>query len=239
MSLKSRDIEEIERKPFKEPPFTKFFVTAIKLLAKIPPIKKRIAESVGGLSGSIFSCWEKQEYEKATQIAIHALEIYRIKKSRFLPFMDHHHWWSFMKHGVDSAKHTKNGELQEKLVEYANAGIEPFEGYDVAYSYLEFSRWKYHANSYDEAVKYAEVASRADDTWAEPDFILGWYGLLLSTGNAEEHLSRAIEKDQRSLFRIVNNDVCKQYPHIVNKLKAKYHVPETKSGPNNAINSDS
>ncbi|MDH5639963.1 MAG: hypothetical protein OEY28_01610 [Nitrospira sp.] len=142
-----------------------------------------------------------------------------------------------MKYGVDSAKHIQRKELQEKLIEYANAGIEPFEGYDVAYSYLEFSRWKYHVNSYEEAIAYAQVASRADDTWAEPDFVLGWYGLQLSTGNAEEHLSRAIEKDRRSLFRIVNNDVCKRYPHIIDKLKAKYHALGSTSGPNNTINS--
>jgi hypothetical protein len=239
MSLKSRDIEELERKPFKEPPFARFLVASIQLLAKILPIKERMAESVGGLSGRIFRCWEKQEYEKATQIAIHALEKYRNKKSRFFYFMDHHNWWSFMKYGVDSAKHIKNEELRERLVQYANAGIKPLEGYDVAYSYLEFFRWKYDANSCDEAIKYAEVASRAGETWAEPDFILGWYGLLRSTGNGEAHLIRAIEKDQRVLFRIANNDVCRQHQHIINKLKAKYHVPGTNTGPNNAIDMDS
>ena len=54
MSLKSWDIEEIERRPFKEPPFTKYFVATIRFLAKCPPIKERIAETVGGLSGNIF-----------------------------------------------------------------------------------------------------------------------------------------------------------------------------------------
>jgi hypothetical protein len=104
----------------------------------------------------------------------------------------------------------------------ANGGIEPFKGYDVAYSYLEFSRWKYLENNYEDAVKYAEIASFADNTWAEPEFILGWYGLMLSTGNAENHLCKAIEKDQRVLFRIANDKICKQYPHIINKLKMKY-----------------
>ena len=112
--------------------------------------------------------------------------------------------------------------LREKLIDNANNGIEPYEGYDVAYSYLEFSRWKYKSNDIEQAVKYAEIASKADNTWAEPDFILGWYELLLSTGKAEEYLSRAIEKDHRILFRIASDKVCKQYPHIINKLKEKY-----------------
>ncbi|MEL0585004.1 MAG: hypothetical protein AAES65_09040 [Candidatus Thiodiazotropha sp. (ex. Lucinoma kazani)] len=231
MSLTSRDIEEIEREPFKEPRFTGFFVSIVRLLMEIPPFKKAMSESVGGLSGSIFRCWESKDYEKAAKLAIHALEKYRNRKSKITPYMDHHNWWSFMKHGVDSAKHIENEECRNKLIEYASTGIEPYEGYDVAYSYLEFSRWMYQLADYDKAVEYAKIASVADNTWAEPDFILGWYGLLLGKGKAEEYLSRAVEKDQRVLFRIASNDVCKQYPHILNKLKQKYHA-ESEASPN-------
>jgi len=229
MSLTSKDIEAIKSKPFKEPRLTKTLLAVLRPLVKIPPIKKLIAESAGGLSGRIFRLQEKKEYEEATQVAIYALVKYRNKKSRFLPFMDHHNWWQFMKYGVDSASHMNNENLREKLVTYANAGIAPFEGYDVAYSYLEFSRWRYYAHNYDEAIKYAEVAAVADKTWAEPDFILGWYGLVLNNGNAEKMLIRAVEKDPKMLFRIVNNDVCKQNPHIISKLKSKYHRLEAVS----------
>ncbi len=222
MSLTRKEIEEIEQKPFKEPPLTNFFVGTIRLLSKIPPIKKYLNESIGGLSGRIFRYWEKKEYEKATKVALFALEKYRNKKSKFLPFMDHHHWWSFVKYGVDSAKYTEDIEHRNILIKYATSGIEPFEGYDVAYSYLEFSRWQYQKQDQENAIKYAKIASKADRTWAEPDFILGWYSLIFSSGNAEEHLCHAIDKDHRFLFRIVNNDICKQYPHIINKLKAKY-----------------
>lgn len=222
MSLSSRDVEKINRAPLKKPRLTGFFVSIARILMKFPPFKKRIAESVGGLNGRIFRCWEREEYEEAARIAIHALEKFRNRKSKVSPFLDHHHWWQFMKHGVDSAKHISDEELRSKLTDYANSGVEPFEGYDVAYSFLELSRWMYQAKKYDEAIQYAEISSRADATWAEPDFILGWYGLLLSKVDAREHLARAVEKDKRILFRIVNNDLCRQYPHIINELKAKY-----------------
>ena len=222
MSLTRKDIEDIEHKPFKEPPFTNFFVSTIRLLSKIPPIKKYLNESIGGLSGRIFRHWENNEYEEATKVAIFGLEKYRNKKSLILPFMDHHHWWSLMKHGADSATKSDNAALIEKLIEYAISGIEPFDGYDVAHSYLEFSKWKYQTKDHEKAVEYAKTASRADSTWAEPDFILGWYGLVLGEGNAETHLSHAIEKNPRIFFRIANNDICQQYPHIVTKLKEKY-----------------
>lgn len=121
MSLTSRDIEEIGREPIKEPRCPGLIVSIVRLLLKIPPFRKYIADSVGGMTS----------------------------------FMDHHNWWRFMKHGVDSAKHINDKEVRVKLVEYANTGIEPYEGYDVAYSYLEFSRWKYEEDNYDAAIKFA------------------------------------------------------------------------------------
>ena len=71
---------------------------------------------------------------------------------------------------------------RKKFITYANAGIKPFEGYDIAYSYLEFSRWKYQANNNKEAIQYAKIASNVDNTWAEPDFIqagIGFYLVLI------------------------------------------------------------
>ena len=222
MPLTRKDIEDIEDKPFKEPPFMNFIVAAIRSLSKISPIKKYLNETIGGLNGQILRHWENDEYEKAARIAIFGLEKYRDKKSLFLPFMDHHHWWVLMKLCTDSAAKTDNYELREKVIELAISGIEPFEGYYVAHSYLEFSRWKYQLKEHTKAEEYAMIASRADNTWAEPDFILGWYALVLGESNAESHLSRAIEKDPRILFRIADNDICQQYPNIVSKLKAKY-----------------
>jgi hypothetical protein len=223
MTLSSREIEEIHKEPFKKPRFTGFFVGLLRFIAKIPYIRNKINNSVGGLSGSIFKCWEKKDYKQATEISIFALERFRHKKGG-PAILVHHHWWEFMKYGVQSAKHIDDSELKNKLISLANEGIKPYEGYNVAYSYLECSLWKYDEHNYEEAINYAKVAANADITWAEPEFILGWYSLVLSLGNAEEHLSNAIERDQRVLFRIANNETCKQYPHVINKLKAKYQI---------------
>lgn len=238
MSLSRRDIEKIDSDSFKEPPFTGFFVGIIRLLQKIPPIRKYMSESYGGLLGTIFRCWDKHEYEKATHTAIFCLKKYRNHKSKFVPAMDHHYWWSFMKHGVDSAKHIDNETLKENIMDLARSGIKPFEGYDAAYSFLEFSRWKYQEKNETEALEYASLASKADITWAEPDFLLGWYSLIFGHDGAEMHFAKAVEKDQRVLFRIANNEVCKQYPHIINKLKSQYSSLGVTESPNKKRQSD-
>ena len=238
MALSSRDLEKARNKPFKEPWFTRGALFLVRLIKKIPYFRKMIDDSMGSLSGSIFRCQRNGDHTKATEIGIYALEKYRYKKSRILPEMDHHHWWSFMRHAVESAKQVDDNELKEKLVNLAETGIEPFEGNYVAVSFLEFSRWKYSEENYDKAIAYAKVAGEADGTWAEPNFILGWYSLLLGKGNAEEHLTKAIEKDRRILFRVVSNDLCKQYPAIINKLKEKYSFNEPHDGPNKALQTD-
>lgn len=222
MSLSSRDLEGIKESKFRDSWFFKTASFFVRLVEKIPFIAKKINQSEGGLSGAIFRCQAKGDHIQAIRIAVFALEKFRDKKSRLAPGMEHHSWWSFMRHAVESAKHTEHRGLKNKLISLAENGIEPFEGYYAAMAYLEFSRWRYRESNYDKAIEYAKVAAAADQTWAEPDFLLGWYGLVLSSGNAEYHLSRAVEKDRRILFRIVNDEICKQYPSITRKLKQSY-----------------
>jgi len=222
MTLSSKDIEGNDYKQVKESWFARFFLLIVRLARKVPYLRKKINESEGGLSGAIFRCQADGDHFQATRIAIFALEKFRNKKCRLVPGMEHHTWWSFMRHATESAGQTDDDMLKEKLIALAENGIEPFQGIFVAKSFLEFSRWRYRAEIYDKAIEYAKIAADADYTWAEPDFLLGWYGLVLSTGNAETYLSQAIEKDERILFRVLNNDICKQYPSIIKRLKEGY-----------------
>ncbi len=226
MTLSSRDIEKARRNSSGMPWFTGGALFLVRLIKTIPYLRRKIEDSIGGLSGTIFRYQHSDDYLNATRTAIYALEKYRHRKGRFIPEMMHHHWWSFMRHAVESASHIDDHELKEKLIDYAEHGIEPFEGNYVAVAFLEFARWRYREGNHDKAIEYARLAAAADKTWAEPEFILGWFGLVMSTGDAEEHLSRAIKIDRRILFRVVNNDICKQYPAIIRKLKERYKFAE-------------
>jgi hypothetical protein len=114
MTLTSRKIEKIKKKPFIEPRFTNFFVSLIRLLTKIPIIRSYLSNSSGGLFGRICFYWEEKNYEKASHTAIYALEKFRNKKSKFLPFMDHHTWWEFMMHGAESASPEISSEYTDR-----------------------------------------------------------------------------------------------------------------------------
>lgn len=136
--------------------------------------------------------------------------------------MEHHHWWQFVRYACESASRIDDKELKRKIFHEVSNGIEPFEGYSVAYAFLQIAKWKYADDDHDGAIEFAQKATEADETWAEAEFILGWLGLATGKVDSMEHLARAIEKDKRILFRISNDDLCKKYPHIIARLKRMY-----------------
>ena len=222
MPLNRNDHKEIEGQDIKTPPFTNFLVSVLRYATRFPIFKKYLSESIGGLNGRIFKHWENHEYENAIEVAIFGLEKYKNKKSKILPFMIHHHWWSLMKNGVYSAEQSEKLSSIDRLIEIGVTGIKPFEGYDVAYSYLAFSRRMYGLNKVKMAKQYALTASEADNTWAEPDYLLGWYATVFGEGEAEPHLFRALERDSTIFFRIASDPVFREHPSLVSKLKLKY-----------------
>lgn len=109
MALNSKEFDDAVNHPLRFTSFLEvcayflspFWYPPLYFLAKIPFTRKLVTHSIGGLNGQIIRSWNAGDYEKATLLAILALERFRDKKSNFFPFMDHHHWWSFMSHGVD------------------------------------------------------------------------------------------------------------------------------------------
>lgn len=222
MPLTARDNEEIRKKPLPRGTnifgLTAFFLRPIMLL---PPIRRYLSRTIGGITGAIGQCWRQGDYEKAARIAIFGLKKYRHKTDGVFGSMTHHHWWGFMQMATESLEQLRDvdSDIKAQLITLAEGGIPPFEGYDVAYSYLAFSRWRLREKAYDEAIAFAKIASDADETWGEPDFLLGRCSFVIDAGDPIEHLAKAIKKDHRMLFRISNDKVCKRHPHVIAKLK--------------------
>ena len=120
---------------------------------------------------------------------------------------------------VDALEQCDDNELKAKVIYLAKEGLRPFEGYDVAYSHLAFSRWKAREGNHDAAIAFAKTASKADDTWGEPDFVLGRYALALDIGNSMVHLERAVTRDPSIYFRISRDEICRRYPHYLARLR--------------------
>jgi len=223
MPLTSEDIERIESQPRRSPSRAIRAVIALsRVLGKIPSLRNYIGNTVGGTHGRIFKAWDLNDYERGAQIAIEALCRMRNHRSLLMPAMDHHNWWSIMQDGIVSADQLENADLWRQLVNLADQGPGPFEGYFVSYAYVRFSRWSWKAQMHSDAIRHAEVASRADQSWAEPEYLWGWYELANGSGMPLEHFTRAVEIDARVLSQIMNDVVVQRHQDLVRALHAKY-----------------
>lgn len=172
-----------------------------------------------GRAGSISALANRGEHDKAAALAIEALKEYRHAPDSTWTVSGRDVWWYFMQLAAFSVDKCGDREKREALIGLARHGVRPINGYFEALSFLTFSRWKFRERDYGAAIEFAEVAADVDETWAEPDFILGWYSQVLGWGDAMEHFARAVRKDPSIRSRIVEDPVCGRHPHIVQKLK--------------------
>ena len=221
MGVTKKDYEEISKSKSvaRTLAIVKALAPLLRPLARLGFIKRRLDGTLGGRVGAISRCTTRGQHDKAADLAIKALKDYRHQPAGAWSLGGSDFWWMFMRLAAQSLEECGDQESWDQVIELAKNGVEPFQGYDAASSFLAFSRWKYKLGDYDAAVEFAKTAARADQTWAEPEFVLGWYCLVLGGGDAMTHLAEAVRKDQRFFFRIANDPQCRRYPHIIQRLK--------------------
>lgn len=77
MALSARDHEDLTRPPEKLLRGARLVSVILQPLLRIPCIRRRVADTVGGISGKIFRHWERKEYQAAYEAAVYALDKYR------------------------------------------------------------------------------------------------------------------------------------------------------------------
>ena len=178
-----------------------------------------MAESPAAISGRIFGHWNRQKYRAAYELAVYALDQFRSKGNDGDADMNHDHWWEFMTYAIESVRQMPPDHAWRDLLERARGGKPPFEGYDVAYTFVWLARWAYQESAYEEAENLARVASQADGTWGYPELFRGWMALVTETPAAKDHLKCAVRRDPRLIFQIMNNEVCQRRPDILAELR--------------------
>lgn len=201
--------------------FVEILGPLIRSFLRIGFLRRAASRSIGGRLGMIYRLTRRGEHEAAVAQAIEALrrDAYRHGQPGFLKLSGQDFWWLFMSAALPSLHELDDPEKWDEVIALAEDGVEPFQGYEVAQCLLAFAQWKYRAGEYDAALDFAERAARADETWAEPEFFLGWYRLVLAGGDAMPHLKAALSKDRGIFFRIAKDPVCRRYPHLIQRLK--------------------
>ena len=227
---RKRDYEDSSKGYARLEAVLKGMAWCLRPLTRIGFVRRHLGKSFGGRVGAVSRYALRGEHDKAADLAIEALAEYRLQSpgTHFVSGVDF--WWFFMRLATRSLEQSGDPEKWDQVIELAKNGPEPLKGYDVACSFLAMARWKYQQRDFDVATTFATTASKADATWPEPDFFMGWCCLALGRGDALAHLSLAVEKDPRILERIVEDTVCRQHPHIIEGLR-KISSDDLNSGP--------
>ena len=203
------------------PTIIRLLTPVARLIFRLGFVRRSVERTAAARIGQISRCRERGDHEKAVDLAIDTLRALRHRKpGRFVDDKHGHFmWWMIMQSAAVSLPKVDDPEKWNTVIAMARAGVEPFEGFEVAYAFLVFARRKLAERDHDTAVEFATLSSDADESWPEPDIWLGWYQLEIGGGDAFAHLKRAVDKDQSALFRIADDPAFRNHPDLIERLK--------------------
>lgn len=178
------------------------------LLFCAPVIRDITLRSTSMVQGGAHGFYNAGNYKMALKLALVGLEKTKGMESK----NDQWQWWEFMKLAIDTGIKLNNESDYEAVKQYALTDYSP-SSREVAKYYLRLSMLGFNFN--DKAiVDLAEMALKADESWGEPEFMLGWYMLKENIDAAISHFKKAIEKDASYKERIREDEVCNRYPQV-------------------------
>lgn len=222
-----RDDSVPSKQPFYEKKWFKVFGRIVSFcVGIIPPLKNFIANSTPNLVGRIPALFRQEKYNEALELSLYGLS--KCDKNTEIYY---YFWWLFMGYAAYCAYCLDNSEMMDSLCQRAESGPEPFEGSQVAYCFCYFSHFKYSLEEYDSAIRFAEIAKKADDNSGEAYYLLGYYDLFIKEKDPVELFSAAIKRDHKILNRIVHHPSIKEFPGIIAEL-TKLHPISSNESPN-------
>jgi hypothetical protein len=186
------------------------------LVNRIPGLRSRLARTLGGRSGTIFSLIEKERFAEAFQLAMEGVTDCETKTSAF--GMHKMYWWIFMERAARCATQLGNHERQEVLARVTGAP-EP-GGLTEAQCLDTFSRWRWAAGDKDGAIEFARRVVLADPTWVPGHIGLAWYGLITGKFDPLPRLREAIRISPDALAAIRANAEFARFPDLIAALGA-------------------
>ena len=134
-------------------------------------------------------------------------------------------WWYLMRMAVSLAqdlpvnKNDVNSDLIKKLEKMGNIAPQPWQGFDVAYSFSMLSLWSLRQGKTQKAMEQVTIALHADPNWGTPEYLLGCYGLLLEGIDPVVHFARAIKINGHYLQQLNKDPLVAQYPDILQQVQ--------------------
>jgi len=183
------------------------------LLFCAPVIRDIALRSTSMVQGGAHGFYNAENYKMALKLALVGLE----KTKRMESKDDQWQWWEFMKLAIDAGVKLNNEPDYEAVKQYALTGDHTPSGREAAKYYLRLSMLGFNFND-KKIVDLAEMALKSDESWGEPEFMLGWYMLKEDIDAAIPHFKIAIEKDASYKERIREDEMCNRYPQVAEAI---------------------
>ena len=144
-------------------------------------------------------------------------------------------WWELMRIAVAIAQDlhldTSDRLYQplQKLLKLCMDGPQPWQGYNVAYSFVSLSLWSFQRGKTQKALEQVNIAIHADPFWGYPEYLLGWYGLILEGIDPVPHFVRAIQINWNFFQKLKQDPLSQHFPETLQAVKQKILVEKNNS----------
>lgn len=134
-------------------------------------------------------------------------------------------WWRLMRSAVGIMGNFPATQTQEvmdllpQLMKLCAVAPQPWQGYNVAYSFATLSLWCFRFGKVEKALDYINLAIHADPHWGYPEYLLGWYGLQLEGIDPIPHFARAIHQNKSFFDQLQQDPLCRYCPKIIKAVK--------------------
>lgn len=136
-------------------------------------------------------------------------------------------WWELMRMAIGIAQDlhldTTDRLYQplQRLLKLCMSGPEPWQGYNVAYSFVSLSLWSFQRGKTQKAIEQVNIALHADPAWGYPEYLLGWYGLVLEGIDPVPHFVKAIKINWDFFQKLKQDPLCQRFPEMIQVIKQR------------------
>lgn len=139
-------------------------------------------------------------------------------------------WWKLMAEAVRISQDLANKSSAElpfpirRLLALSTDSPQPWCGFNVSYCFAAFSLWAFEQGKLRQALIFLQSSIRADSTWGYPEYLKGWYGLMVKGIDPIPHFVKAVQLDWTYLQRVTQDPLCKQFPKVIAEVKRQVIV---------------
>lgn len=134
-------------------------------------------------------------------------------------------WWQLMQMAINIAQRFEPWTQKpicaplKRLLSLSDSAPQPWQGRAVAYCYATLSLWFFQEGNIPKALDKVRIAIHADRSWGYPEYLLGWYGLLIEGIDPIKHFIRAIQIDGRWQQCLMQDPLLNHFPAVRDAVK--------------------